>query len=1252
MLKQLFTIITIVLVSNHLFAEDGFVENRGQWKGAFLFKTDIPHGALFLETNAMTFHLMDGSVLKQIHHKELPPSTSVPHHAFKIHFEGAQAFPQVKQKGFQSHYYNYYLGADESTWVSKLHPSKTVIYEELYAGIDLWVMKRGNRLKYEFHAEAGADLDQIQLRFEGVNDLSVDRDGDLKLGLSFLDMIEGKPYVYQIHRGDSVQLEAGFVVDEDKVRYAIKDHDPSLPIVIDPEIVFSTYTGAGVDNWGFSATPDKDGNLYAGGIVFGNNYPTTTGAYDLSFNDGNFDISITKFNSTGTGLLFSTFLGGEEDETPHSMVVNDVGNLYVFGATGSDDFPATNTAFDNQFSGGNSTTVIFNYPEGTDIFVTGFNSAGTNLIGSTYFGGSGNDGLNLATDLAYNYSDEYRGEIDLDDDGNVFVVSSTNSNNLSTAGSFQQNRGGMQDGVIAKFSPALEELLWSSYFGGISNDAIYSVDVAESGDVYIAGGTRSGTLPNTTGALYPTLRGDVDGFVARLSSDGNTLNRSTYFGTSSYDQVYFVQVDRDGRPTVFGQTENEFPGFIFNVSFSDVGGGQMLAALTSDLSDRVWTTQFGSTPGRPNISPTAFLVDVCNSIYLSGWGGSLNGNSNVSDVRDLPVTQDAFQSQPDFFGNDFYLAVLRPDATGLEFGTFYGGTSSDDHVDGGTSRFDRGGKIYHSVCASCGGFDDFPIEPDPGAWSTTNGSINCNNAVFKIDFQLPIIVADFNIPSFACAPFTATVQNNSVVQSNTSFFWDFGNGQTSTAINPSITYNSSGTYDVTLIVSDPQSCNFSDTLIRTITIAQDTNYVLPALERCNNEEAVLGPDPSLYTDLSNASISWQPSELVSNAGILNPTASVNRTTTFLMVIDYGGCQERVLQDIVIDRYPIETYGDTIVCSSFTPFEVSGTAFGAADSFAWSLDPSFESVIDEDSVLLIDDLSDPITRFYFRTINSEGCPMFDTLSVTQSDLDLYLTTDSTVCRNDLFRVEALSENPLNTFTYIWTLGGYSNDTADAIASTELNFIEVNLDTATTFFLTAISNRVDGCTARDSVSLTVAALDRALVEATADVDTFYRGQLIQLSGRPTNGNISFSWSPTDYMDNPRSATPQVRPKEATDYIWTVTDNENDQCSFSDTVSVRPYEILCDTPEIYLPTAFTPNGDGVNDLLLVEGRNIESMLLLIHDRWGNEVFRSEDQSTGWDGTYKGEQAEMGIYVYQLEVTCPTQEVYTAKGNISKLD
>lgn len=1257
MLKQLSYIIAIVFISAYHTgrAEQGFVQNAGQWQGPFLYKTDVPFGALFLEANCLTFNLRDNSLLKAIHDRALPANTQVAHHAFKIHFENANTQPQIVAEAPLSHYYNYYLGDDERKWKSGLHAFESIIYKDLYDGIDLVVMSKAARLKYEFHCKAGADLSQIKLRFEGVKDIAVDKDGDLIIPLEFMDMMESKPYVYQMIKNEAQVVDASFQVEGSYLTYNLGKYRSDFPIVIDPEIVFSTYSGAGSDNWGFSAAPDKDGNLYAGGIVFGSNYPLTTGAFDQSYNAGSMDISITKFNASGTGLLFSTFLGGNGDEAPHSLVVNNNGNLYVFGATSSDNFPTTNNAFDDSFEGGSESIFgTFTYDGGTDIYITAFNSSGTALIGSTFFGGDENDGLNNASDLKYNYSDEFRGEIDLDADGNVYIVSSTYSNDLATAGAFQTSRRGFQDGIIAKFSPALNDLEWASFFGGTREDAIYSIAIDETGEIFIGGGTNSSALSNTNGSLYPTFRGGVDGFIARVTNDGNTLLRTTYYGTQTYDQVFFVEVDREGLPILLGQTEHGGSALIFNASFNDIGGGQILAGLSRDLSSRVWATQFGSTPGQPNFSPTAFLVDVCNSLYLSGWGGNLAGgfNGNVSNVIGLPVTQDAFQSVPDGFGNDFYLAVLSAGANGLEFGTFYGGGSTDDHVDGGTSRFDRGGKIYHSVCASCGGFDDFPIEPDPGAWSSTNNSINCNNAVFKIDFQLPIIVADFNLPSFACAPFTTGVQNNSITQANTTFFWDFGNGQTSTAINPTITYLNKGTYEVMLVVNDPQSCNFTDTMRRTIVIARDTNYILPPVQLCQGEPAILGPDPSDYTDIGDATISWQPTNLISNPGILNPTTTVNKTTTFRLVIDYGGCQERILQDVVIDRFPIATFGDTIVCSSFDPFSVRGTAFGVADSFAWSTDPDFNNIIDLDSILFITELNAPITRFYFRAINDDNCPMYDTLSITQSDLDIYLTADSTVCRNDIFRIEALSENPLNTFTYIWTQNGYSNDTSDAITSTENNFLTVQIDTATTYFLTALSERAEDCIARDSVQLDVVGLDRALVSAFADVDTFYRGQLIQLTGSPSTGNITFSWSPTQYMDDPNSATPLVRPKEATDYVWTVSDNENDACVFSDTVSVRPYEILCDTPEIYLPTAFSPNGDGLNDVLKVEGRNIEKMLLIIHDRWGNEVFRSEDQAIGWDGNYNGKQADRAVYVYQLEVTCPTSEVYKAKGNLTKLD
>ncbi|MEX2597598.1 MAG: gliding motility-associated C-terminal domain-containing protein, partial [Salibacteraceae bacterium] len=598
-----------------------------------------------------------------------------------------------------------------------------------------------------------------------------------------------------------------------------------------------------------------------------------------------------------------------------------------------------------------------------------------------------------------------------------------------------------------------------------------------------------------------------------------------------------------------------------------------------------------------------------------------------------------------------YMAVISPDGNNLEFGTFYGGNLTQDHVDGGTSRFDRAGQIYHSVCASCGGFNDFPIAPSPGAHSPQNNSNNCNNAVFKIDFQLPIVVADFNIPPFACAPYTLNIQNNSVTQNNTTFFWDFGNGQTSTVGNPSITFTEKGNYSITLIVDDPTSCNLKDTLIRNINIALDTNYRLPEIERCIGDEATLGPDPIDYQNLTGASISWQPSGPLSNPNSLNPTVQVTQNTTFRLVIDYGGCQERILQDIVVDEYPISTGNDTIICSNYDPFVITGTAFGQADTFEWSDDPDFQSILSNDSTLLIDQLDNALNYFYFRTTKESGCKMVDTILVTISDEDIELSVDSTICKNDSFRVKATSNNPLNTFVYIWTKNEYSDNPSESISDIYTNYIDLFGDTAQSYYLTAISQNDSGCIARDFVQFSISALDRRTVNAIAVPDSFYRGQTIELRGEPTNGNISTSWSPEATIQDPQNANTLAQPEGTTDYIWTVTDNETPECVFSDTVRVSPYEILCDTPEIYIPTAFSPNGDGLNDELRVYGKNVESMLLIIHDRWGNEVFRSEDQSIGWDGTYKGEQADRAVYVFQLEVTCPTKDQYKTKGNITKL-
>ena len=181
---------------------------------------------------------------------------------------------------------------------------------------------------------------------------------------------------------------------------------------------------------------------------------------------------------------------------------------------------------------------------------------------------------------------------------------------------------------------------------------------------------------------------------------------------------------------MFGQTNAQGLSLVKNALYYTADAGQFVTVFNQELSNVKRSTVIGTGKGSPDISPTAFLVDVCDKVYLAGWGSNLGGPLSTLN---LPVTIDAHQSNTD--GNDFYLMVIDNLFNSLVYATYFGGSQSNEHVDGGTSRFDKKGTIYQSVCAGCGGNSDFPTEPSPGAVSNTNNSMNCNNAVFKFNFD-------------------------------------------------------------------------------------------------------------------------------------------------------------------------------------------------------------------------------------------------------------------------------------------------------------------------------------------------------------------------------------------------------------------------------------------------------------------------------------------------------------------------------------
>lgn len=1254
--KKISAIILSIFILTNTAKADGFVENQGQWKGPFKWKKEVKGGDIYLQNNAITFDLYDWSPIALAHAEGAPidPETKIKHHSFKLIFDGANPSPTFESAQQTKHYLNFFLGNDQSQWKSQIYPKKEVIYKELYPGIDLHIIDLGDHIKYEFHLKPFADPNLIRLKSEGLDDLLLQKDGSLLLKTTIQDLLEMKPEVFQEMRGNKISIESHFLVENEFISYKIGDYDRSKPLIIDPELIFSTYSGSQSDNWGFTATPDLDGFLISGSIAFGNNYPTTIGAFDVSFNQGEIDACITKYDTTGTFLIYSTYLGGSGSEMPQSMVTDNNNNTYVFGSTSSTNFPMLNNAYNSTFAGGNNVSINgISFQGGTDIYVVGFNAMGTALIGSTYLGGSLNDGINTSTELSYNYADQSRGEVNVDHNGFIYVASTTRSTNFPvTSGAFDQSHNGFQDGILVKLNPSLSNLIFSTYLGGALDDAAYSVDIALDNTVYVGGGTNSGGFPTTTGSYKPIYGGNVDGFMTRFNEFGSALLQSTFLGTPSYDQIYILQLDENEDPHYFGQTEHPGSSLIFNAAYNNVGGGQIVGHFDQALSSPVWMTQFGSSPGQPNISPTALLVDVCNSVYIAGWGGNLNnaGNGNPGSIAGLITTNDAFKQNPDIDG-DFYIAVLTSDGNSLVYGSYYGGNQSGEHVDGGTSRFDRSGKVYQSVCAGCFSNDDFPIEPNPGAWSAVNGSSGCNNGVFKIDFDLPIIFADFVLPQFGCAPFTYVLNNQSKLQSNTTFYWDFGNGQTSTLANPTLTYSLPGTYSVMLVVNDPTSCNLTDTLVRDIIINSDTTYSIPSIDTCMGSIVTLGPNIDTF-NIANGVIYWLPSNLVSNPTLLNPTVQVNGTQLFRLIIDYGGCQTMITQQVSLDTFPINAGRDTIICSGFTPFTITGTTFGEAETYEWSTSPDFSSVIDNDSVLNVTILNEALNYFYLRATKTSGCQMIDTVLVTISDFDIQLTPDTAVCQSNDFAIYANSKNPKNKFYYFWTNEPLSeNPNATLLTDTTENFLVLNINTDTTIYLFARSRVVPDCYSTQSIDIKVSQLNQDSLNVYASADSVLFSNQVQLFGSPSEP-YTYGWT-GPFLNNNSIYNPLARPKDnITRYIYTVSDPDVPGCSFSDTLIIYGYDILCGEPEVFIPDAFTPNGDNDNDVFYVRGLNVREVEVRIYNRWGNEVFYSNDKDFGWDGKVNGVMQDQGVYNYYIKATCTNSKTFVKKGNLSLLE
>ncbi len=802
------------------------VENKGQWNKDILFRGVSYNTDFQIQANSFNYYFFQEDAFKIDHHplnengKSHP--TTLPVHGIQMKLINANPKPQIQSVPL-AHYYNFFQGNDANKWASGARASKEISLKNLYPGIELYTTTNENGIKYEFRCQPYSNPSQIKWEINGADKILLEY-GELYIYHSFGNMKESRPFAYQIIEGKRIQLDIRFQLIENKLSYTLPaNYQAQYDLVIDPDLVFLTYSGSTADNFGCTATPGENGTLYTGGVTTGpypavpdGKYPTTSGAFQINYAGGGkaeggdlkdfeCDITISKYSSDGSQLLWATYLGGSNNEVPHSLVVDRFNNLIIFGTTYSKNFPVHSLAYDTSNNGR------------TDMILTKFSSDGFQLIGSTYMGGSHNDGINYNDFTKFFFGDEYRGDVIADNSGKILVASCTNSTNFPTKGSPIQNQlKGVQDGVIYQLDSQLRVLEFSTYLGGTGVDAIYSIDISKTNEIFISGGTGSFDLPgiSSNAIRKQNLSGEIDGFIYHLNRNLSTVINATYYGTDLYDQIFSLDLDPDNQVIVVGQSSGNMP--VSSGVFSNPNSKQFISSLSPDLSKLNWSTNFGAGRGVIDVTINAFLVDDCGRIYLSSWGGNESTKSNALTFG-LEVTPDAFQSKTD--GSDFYLMCLDKNAKSLLYASFLGGDSPNeagDHVDGGTSRFDKKGIIYQSMCASCPdrGAQGFisDLKTTPNAFSPTNKSPRCSNAGLKFDFQ----IKDAAI-SWTADTCTSTFSMNAEAKNATSYYWKFPDGTESTEKNPIIKISPKYyKQPIMLVVSPGTSC--ADTAIGSVSL--------------------------------------------------------------------------------------------------------------------------------------------------------------------------------------------------------------------------------------------------------------------------------------------------------------------------------------------------------------------------------------------------------------------------------------------------
>jgi uncharacterized repeat protein (TIGR01451 family) len=543
---------------------------------------------------------------------------------------------------------NYLLGNDASKWRTNVPTFARVRYQEIYPGIDAEYYGKQGQLESDFTIAPDADPCRIRISWGLRAKSRVDREGNLLVTSGRQKLRQPSPRAYQLINEQEKPVPARYRINKKReVVFEIGDYDHARPLIIDPTLIYSTYLGGSGDDPGSSIALDSSGNVYIAGTTSSTNFPTHGPAF--ASNKGLSDIFVTKIDSTGGNIVYSTYIGGSGLDRGDGIAVDSSGNAYVVGRVDSTsiDFPTTVGALARTYRGGDFDGVVFK-----------LNAQGNALVYSTYLGGEENDSAE---------------GIAVDASGNAYITGGTKSLGFPVTNSGVQGfLAGDTDAFLTKLNATGSALLYSTYLGGTGTDRGAGVAIDASGNAYITGFASSQDFP-TVNAFQNSPGGSFDAFVAKIDttqSGTNSLGFCTYLGGIGDDKAYGIVIDSGGNNVyVAGQTSSvNFP--VLNPLQPSSGGSfDGFIAKISSSGSKVFATYFG---GSGDDRATGVAVNSSGT-YITGFTSS----TNLPAVSPLQLNNGG--------GFDAFVAKLNPAGNALLYSTYLGGAANENFVAAVTS---------------------------------------------------------------------------------------------------------------------------------------------------------------------------------------------------------------------------------------------------------------------------------------------------------------------------------------------------------------------------------------------------------------------------------------------------------------------------------------------------------------------------------------------------------------------------------------